>query len=285
MLTHHNSINRRRFLAMTAALPLASVISVAPARIPIGLELFSVRDQLKQDLPGTLRAVAGMGYAGVEFFAPYFEWTPAYAKDVRKLLDDLNLRCYSTHNSSSSFDAENIPHAVELNRILGSQYIVMASTGKIENIDGWKAVAEKLNRAAEKFKLENLKAGFHNHQIEFTPIEGRRPIEILAANTDKDIMLQLDVGTCLEAKSDPVEWINRNRGRIVSIHCKDWSPDPAKGYKILFGEGAARWKAIFNAAETNGGIQYYLMEQEGSAYPAFETAERCLAAYKQLRAA
>ncbi|HXI89548.1 MAG TPA: sugar phosphate isomerase/epimerase, partial [Blastocatellia bacterium] len=107
---------------------------------------------------------------------------------------------------------------------------------------------------------------------------------VLAANTSKDIVLQLDVGTCLHAGADPVAWIKANPGRIISMHCKDWSPEPAKGYSVLFGEGTAPWKKIFEAAEKNGGIQYYLIEQEGSAFPPLETVRRCLAAFHQLHA-
>jgi sugar phosphate isomerase/epimerase len=96
-------------------------------------------------------------------------------------------------------------------------------------------------------------------------------------------MLQLDVGTCLEAGADPVAWIKANPGRIRSLHLKDWSADPEKGFKVLFGEGAADWKQIFAAAESIGGVEYYLMEQEGSRLSQTETAKRCLDEYKQLR--
>ena len=87
-----SSVSRRSFLALAAAAPLARAAPEA-TRVPVGLELYSVRNELTQDLLGTVRAVAKMGYEGVEFFSPYFEWTPAYAKEVRKLLDDLGIRC------------------------------------------------------------------------------------------------------------------------------------------------------------------------------------------------
>jgi sugar phosphate isomerase/epimerase len=93
-------------------------------------------------------------------------------------------------------------------------------------------------------------------------------------------MLQLDVGTCVEVGSDPVAWIDKNPGRIRSIHCKEWSPE--LGYKALFGEGVAPWKKIFEAAESTGGVEFYLVEQEGSRFPAFETAEKCLATFKKV---
>jgi sugar phosphate isomerase/epimerase len=275
------AVSRREFLALAGAAPFAA----APQgkRIPLGLELYSVRNELQKDLMGTVRAVAKMGYQGVEFYAPYFQWTSDYAKEVRKLLDDLGIRCYSTHNGARSFTAESLPKAIELNQTLGSKFIVMASAGRVDNLDGWKTVAENLNRAAEQVKPLGLGVGFHNHQAEFKTVEGRRPIEVIAANTGKDVTLQLDVGTCIEAGSDPVAWIGKNPGRIRSMHLKDWSPDPDKGYKVLFGEGVAPWKQILDAAEKTGGIQYFLIEQEGSRYPELETAERCLANYRKLR--
>jgi sugar phosphate isomerase/epimerase len=96
-------------------------------------------------------------------------------------------------------------------------------------------------------------------------------------------MLQLDVGTCLEAGSDPVAWIRANPGRIRSIHCKDWSPESGKGYTVLFGEGTADWKNIFAAAENAGGVEYYLVEQEGSRFSEFDTAKKCLETFRSMR--
>ena len=95
-------------------------------------------------------------------------------------------------------------------------------------------------------------------------------------------MLQLDVGTCVEAGSDPVAWIEANPGRIRSLHLKDWSP--ALGYKALFNEGSAPWQKIFDAAESVGGAEYYLIEQEQSGNP-LEAVQVCLANYRKLRAA
>ena len=272
-------LSRRSFLALSAALPWA-FRSVASGSIPVGLELYSVRDALKQDPEGTVRTVAQMGYQAVEFYAPYFEWTDTQAKQMRKLLDDLGVRCYSTHNDADYFSPKNINRARDLNLILGSKYVVLAWSDPKSGPDGWKALADKLNSAAETLEPSGLKPGYHNHQAEFTGAVGQRPIDMLAKNTKSTVMLQLDVGTCLEAGSDPVAWIRANPGRIWSIHCKDWSSDPSKGYKVLFGEGVADWKGIFKAAESVGGVEYYLIEQEGSQFSEFETARKCLQAFR-----
>jgi sugar phosphate isomerase/epimerase len=273
-----NALSRRSFLTMSALLPWALRAQGAP-QIPVGLELYSVRNALKQDLTGTVRAVAALGYQCVEFYAPYFEWTESQTKDVRKLLDDLGIHCYSTHNDSSYLGPEKLSRARDMNLILGSKYMVMASSHEKPGLDGWKTVADSLNLAAEKLEPSGLKAGYHNHQAEFTPESGVRPIEILAKNTKSSVMLQLDVGTCIEAGSDPVAWIRSNPGRIRSLHLKEWSPEPGKGYSVLFGEGVANWKAIFAAAESVGGAEYYLIEQEGSRFPELETAKKCLEAF------
>jgi sugar phosphate isomerase/epimerase len=275
----HDNFSRRSFLAFFSAAPLWTFFA-GHKRIPVGLELYSVRDELKKDLTGTVRGVAKLGYDCVEFYAPYYDWTLDYAKNVRKELDSLGVHCYSTHNSSQSFTPDRIGKAIELNQALGARYVVLAHPGDVKDVDGWKRVADLLNKASDTMAAHGLRAGYHNHALEWKPVEGQVPIELLAANTDKSIMLQLDVGTCVEAGNDPVAWVERNPGRIRSMHCKDWSPE--KGYRVLFGEGVAPWKKLFAAAESKGGVEYYLIEQEGSDYSEMETAERCLSAYRKL---
>jgi sugar phosphate isomerase/epimerase len=278
-------ITRRSFVALSATLPFALRAHASTSSIPIGLELYSVREALKQDPEGTVRAVAQLGYQCVEFYAPYFDWTEVQAKSMRRLLDDLGIRCYSTHNGEQHFSKDNIGRARDLNLILGTKYMVMASSNPKPGLDGWKAIADELNTAADVLAPAGLKPGYHNHQPEFKSVNGVRPIEILAKNTKPTVMLQLDVGTCLDSGGDPVAWIRSNPGRIRSLHLKDWSPDPSKGYEVLFGEGEGKWRDIFAAAESVGGVEYYLLEQEGSRFGELETAKRCLQVYKSMRSA
>jgi sugar phosphate isomerase/epimerase len=300
------SLSRRNFLALSAAVPAAlaaqslasRALAAEPAapkppmkKIPIGIELYAVRGELTKDLPKTLQTVAKIGYEVVEFYSPYFAWKFPYAKEVRTMLDDLGLRCYSTHNGITALTpGETMDRAIELNQILGSRIIVLASPPRVTNgVEGWKKVCEQFTVASQTFAPHGIAAGFHNHATEWPKIEGSelRIMDVLAANTPKEFVLQLDVGTCVAAGADPVAWIKANPGRIRSVHLKDWapgSPQDQKGYRVLFGEGVAPWKEICAAAESVGGVEYYLMEQEGSRYSEFETAERCLATWKQMRA-
>jgi sugar phosphate isomerase/epimerase len=294
------SFSRRSFLAASATAAAGFALQTgsraagegAGKRRPVGLELYSVRDELSKDLPNTLKTVAKIGYEVVEFYSPYFKWTPTFAKDVRMQLDDLGLRCYSTHNSFESFTpGEKMAHAIELNQILGCRYIVLASApGGTKGVDGWKGLSEKLSSVVEQLKPHGLDAGYHNHQSEWVKLDnGQRIMEVIAANTPKEFALQLDVGTCEEAGVDPVAWVKSNPGRIKMMHMKDWASENAgkvdKGYRVLFGEGITPWKELIAAAESVGGIDFYLIEQEGSRFSAFETAQKCLENWKKLRSA
>ena len=240
---------------------------------------------MARDLRNTLKTVAKIGYEVVEFYSPYFKWQPAYAKDVRAQMDDLGLRCYSTHNGFESFTpGENLAHAIELNQILGTRYVVLASApGDTHGVDGWKNLCERLTTTVEQLKPHGLTSGYHNHQAEWAKLEnGERILEVIAANTPKEFMLQLDVGTCEEAGADPVAWVKANPGRIKTMHLKEWAPGEGKGYRVLFGEGVTPWKELVAAAESVGGLEYFLIEQEGSRFSEFETAQRCLDAFKAM---
>src|SRR5215469_17655941 len=121
MTTH--TVSRRTFLAMSATLPWA-LRAGAASSIPVGLELYSVRNELKKDPYATVRAVAKMGYQCVEFYAPYFNWSEEETKRMRNLLDELGIRCFSTHNDSSFLNAANLAKARDRNLILGCKYVV-----------------------------------------------------------------------------------------------------------------------------------------------------------------
>jgi sugar phosphate isomerase/epimerase len=281
-------ISRRSLLPLAGAAPLAwSALALAAKRkkIPVGLEVYSVKEEEKKDLLGTLAALAKMGYEGVEFWAPYLDWTPEYTKEVRKQLDKLKLRCFSTHNRDYYFTPENLQKAIERNNILGSKYIVLAGAGKIPDLDGWKRLAESLGKAHETMKPAGLRGGFHNLTAEWKLVDGQRPIDIIAAGTPKDFAIQVDTATCMAAGGDPVAFVEANPGRVRSFHLKDWSPEPDKGYKVLLGEGIGQWQKLVEVAEKKGGVEYYLIEQEGSRFPPMETVQRCLENFRKLRGA
>ena len=271
------NLTRRSLLAST----IPAILAARAKKIPIGIELFSVRNELKKDPIDTVTRIGKMGYEVVEFFGPYIDYPLAQIKELRKTMDAVNLKCMSTHNSGRTL-FDKLDQAIEYNQILGSNMLIQSSAPRMVKIDEWKAFGEKLNEVSGKLKSHKMRAGYHNHQLEFRPLEGQLPIEVLAANTGKDFILQLDVGTCVEVGQDPVAFIQKHKGRIRSIHAKDWSKE--KGYRVLLGEGSSPWKEVLAAAEKVGGLEVILVEQEGADLPPFEVAERCLATMRKMRA-
>jgi len=277
-------LSRRAFLGAAAAAPLAARAALkAAAGIPVGLELYSVRGELAKDLLGTVAAVGKMGYQVVEFYSPYMEWTPARAREVRKVLDDSGLKCPSTHNSASSLESETLKKAIELNQIIGSRHIIIASPPRMTGVEGWKAFADSLANASQQLTPLGMATGFHNHLVEWKPVNGQRPMDVIARNTPKEVVLQFDVGTGLESGEDPFAWIAANPGRIKSAHLKDWTKE--QGFNVAFGEGYTQWPKLLDALEKTGGVEFYLIEQETGQENGGELAmvKRCLDNWKKLR--
>lgn len=284
---HSPTLSRRSFLGLLGAAPgvFQSLRAESAARkpIPIGLQMYSVRDEEKRDLLGTLKGLRAMGYEGVEFWAPYADWSLARAKEVRRQLDDLGLRCFSNHTGAKFFADEHLSRVIELNHLLGSRYVVMAHAGPQASLAGWRRTAEVLTQAAPKLAVAKLGCGYHNWDVDFRPVEGTRPIDVLTGNTPKEVVFELDVATCLAAGADPLAFILANAGRIRMYHLKDWSDDPQRHYRVLLGEGIGRWKELIGLAESVGGVEHYLIEQEGSRFSQMETAQRCLDNFKAIR--
>lgn len=244
--------------------------------------MFTLRTEEQQDRMATLTAIAAMGYQGVEFYAPYAEWTTAYARSVRAHLDSVGLRCFSTHTSRSHFAPAHLSRVAELNLILGSRYVVMAHSAEVTGgLDGWKQLAGELARAHDTLKGQGLLASFHNWPTEFEARDGYRPIDVLTRDTPSDFGFQIDTGGVFTNRADLVAFLHQYPGRVRSYHLKEWAPDRGR---LILGEGTVDWKPIFDAAERVGGVEYYLIEQEGSRLTPMETARLSLERYRRLRA-
>jgi sugar phosphate isomerase/epimerase len=239
-------LSRRRFVLLSAASATA-LRAQTGKRIPIGLQQTAVGRNIQQDLTGTLRAVAKMGYDIIELSANTFmTWTPEKAKEVRSLLDEIHLRCRSTHNEIVSFSGDGLSKSLELNQILGSNTLVSVR-GPGTTLDAWKRFSDQLSQAAGRIRAAGMTLGFHNHDVEFKPVEGTRPMDILAANRDIT-SFHLNIGLCLKGGGDPIAFMKQCPGRIQSLLVQDY-------------QGQARWKQIFAAAEDAGGLEFYLLQR------------------------
>jgi len=240
-------------------------------RIPIALQLYSVRHDCERDLESTLRAVAEMGYDGVEF-AGYYERS---AEELRALLDRFGLRCAGTHTRLDTLSTETLPETAAFNRTLGNKFLIVPSLPEEARTSrqAWLNTAHLFNDIADRLKDEQMVTGYHNHWVEFKPLDGELPMDTFFGNTSRDVVMQIDLGNALHGGGDPIHFLRKYPGRAQTIHLKEY----AHGYdKALIGEGDVDWEQVFDLCEEQGVTQWYIVEQESYAYPPLECVERCL---------
>ncbi len=243
-------------------------------KIPIALQLYSVRDDCARDLPGTLKAVADMGYDGVEF-AGYYNRS---AEELRKLVDDLGLKVAGSHIGLNTLQGEELKKTVEFNRVLGNRFLVVPwIPEELRNSrQAWLNVAKLFSEISDKVKSEGMRVGYHNHHMEFIPIDGELPWDIFYGAVSPDVVMQLDTGNALHGKvgvDEVLAVVKRYPGRAVTVHLKEFS---SSNPKAIIGEGEMKWKQFFKLCETVGGTEWYIVEQESYAYPPLECVKRCL---------
>jgi len=297
-------MNRRNFL-QTAALSTLAVASLFPSaqsqtllqvmrerrqtrvdarrpqtqrRIPIGVQLFSIRGVAQRDLPGTLVALAKMGYEGVEFFGGnYFGKDP---KDLRKLLDDNGLKCCGTHTPLGAF-RDRFEETAEIHNILGTKFMILPSgiDRYLHNVEGNKQIAEEFNRFAEKAKPFGLFVGYHAHGSDARLIDGVPAWERFFDATVPEVVHQMDIGNYKDGGGDPYAMIEKFAGRSKTVHLKEGG-QRGPGNPII-GEGTVDWERTFELCETIGGTEWYIVEDEVTP-DCIERAERSLVALREM---
>jgi len=247
------------------------------ARIPIALQLYSIRKDCECDLSGTLEAVAKMGYEGVEF-AGYYGRSAA---ELRTMLDDLGLKVAGTHIGLNTLLGDQLAETVAFNRTLGNRFLIVPGLPEERRNSraAWLETAEMFNGISEKLAKEGMVTGYHNHHIEFQPMSGELPWDTFFSNTRQEVVMQVDIGNALHGGGDPVPYIERYPGRAITVHLKEHS---ATNPKALLGEGDVNWSDVFQLCESVGGTEWYIVEQESYAYPPIECVDRCLQALKAM---
>jgi sugar phosphate isomerase/epimerase len=284
----HPHLSRRDFLATAAGTAAAFSVGAkafgheqaAPAKksIPVGLQLYSVRNQCQKDLPGTIAAVAKMGYQGVEF-AGYYNYK---AEDLRKMLDENRLKCCGTHTQWETLSDANLAATIEFNKIIGNKYLIvpMLTVRGDDPKAAWLKYAEQFDTIAEKVKPHGMVVGYHNHAGDLKPLGDTTSMDILFGNTKSDVVMQLDTFWVFSGGSDPVTYLKRYPGRTPTTHLKEWTKD---GRIAMIGEGDTPWAELFGLYETISKIEWYIVEEERSSKP-LEAVDACLKGYRKLRA-
>lgn len=229
----------------------------------IGLQLYTVRDEMARDFERTLARVAEIGYREVEF-AGYFNRD---AKAVRGALDAAGLDAPAAH-----IPIENLrtrwPQTLDDARVAGHRYLIVPSlpAEDSQTLDGYKAVADLFNRAAEEARGAGIRIGFHNHAGEFAPLSGRIPYDVLLEETDPQLVwFEMDLYWITVGGGDPLAYFARYPRRFSTVHVKDMDGTPRQGI-VEVGAGVIDFKRIF-AQRGQAGIRHFFVEHDNPASP------------------
>jgi sugar phosphate isomerase/epimerase len=279
--------SRRSFL-QTAAATLASTspllrstrLMASPFGLPIGLQLYSVRQLLPKDYEGTLKQIGALGYQEVEA-AGYFDHT---VPQVKAAMSAAGLHLVSAHYSHDNLvkDFDNI---LAFNHEVGVDYLICSFPGIKDpsrlkdtshrtvvnsfTMDDYRWNADQFNKFGEKVKAAGMKFGYHNHTMEFTKQDGLVPLDEMIRLTDPALVtFELDCGWVIVGGAKPIDYLRRYPTRISMLHVKDFKPtdkpasivDPPHAAQL--GEGTLDYRPVFEAAK-KANIKHYFVEQEG----------------------
>lgn len=209
---------------------------------PIALQLYTLRDQLAQDYEGTIRAVAEMGYIGVET-ANMFGGSPASAA---KLFNELGLTVTSAHSPLPLGDQKQ--EVVDTVSALGCKRLILPwqQPELFQSLDGIKRVCDSLNEAAAVAKDYGLQVGYHNHWFEYQPVENGIPVDVMLEHLDPDVFFQIDVYWVQTAGQNPAETVRRFGSRAPLLHIKD-GPCQIEAPMTALGEGVVDIPSVIDA--------------------------------------
>jgi sugar phosphate isomerase/epimerase len=278
----HPHPSRREILKLAATSALlipAALRARAWKAIPIGTQLWCVRQQLATDVPGTLASLSKIGFEAVElenaFGKPGPEW--------RKYLDAAGLKPCGFHHRLDELQGDKLAATIEFNQAIGNRNLIIRSLPPetYKSADLLKKTANAVNEIAARVKPQNMRVGYHNHTTDFNRIDGEYWWNRFADSTSKDVILQLDTGNASEMQGvTVVDLIRRHAGRTVSMHVKPFSTKNPNAY---LGDDELDWPAIMTASETAGGIEWYIIEYEREGVPPLESLKANFEALKKLR--
>jgi sugar phosphate isomerase/epimerase len=273
-------MNRRTFLETSVAAAMLSAgggpLFAAEHEIKrVGLQLYTVRELMKRDFDGTIAGVAQIGYKEVEF-AGYNGKSP---QDVRADLDKNGLTSPSAHHPIEALE-KNLSEITDGANVIGQKFIVCPYLdAKFRTADGYKHLAESMNKVGEGTKMAGIQFAYHNHSFEFEQVDGlggKLPYDFLLSETDpKLVKMEMDLCWITVGGHDPIAYFNKYPGRFPLVHVKDWSKEsggpaqdyagavghPIEGHLANVGSGSIDWKHIFAHSE-KAGIQHYFVEND-----------------------
>lgn len=232
-------------------------------RLPVALQLYSVREQLANDFRGVVHRVAEIGYDGAQFAS----YGGLSATEMRRLLEETGLRPAGTHTGLNVLESE-LDKEIGYNQEIGNQWILCPALpeARRQNLAGWREVAASLNRIGEHCRDRGVRFGYHNHSFEFPEIpdgNGKRGLDIILGETDPELVFwEPDVYWIKKGGGDPAAMIRQYAGRVPITHLKDMTNDDRQTFAEV-GEGSLDWPAIL-AASQEAGVVWHCVEQDRS---------------------
>jgi sugar phosphate isomerase/epimerase len=236
----------------------------------VGLALYTVRDECARDLDGTLRAVADLGFEGVELHG-LFGREPAL---VRRLADELGLGLVCRHAALDTFE-ERLPELALEQEALGCERVALGWIEPPSTPKEAEAAAERIAGIAERARRHALRFGFHNHSGELAPLPGGTFLDRLLEQPPDLFWLELDLGWIWEAGADPIDLLERARGRTPIVHVKDFAERGNARHRVV-GDGDVGYERVLPTA-VEAGVEWLLVEQDETEGPALAAVERSLA--------
>jgi sugar phosphate isomerase/epimerase len=240
-------LGRREFCLLAA-----TGLVKATRRVPVALQLFSVREQCERDLPGTFARIAEAGYEGVEL-AGYYGRAPS---DFRKLLAAHRLPCCAAHVPFESLLGKELAATIQFHKDLGNRHLIVPA---LPTQDAWLSTARRFSEISQALRDHEMSLGYHNHAIEFKPLDGRRPWDVFFSNTSKDVFSELDLGNAGFGGADPVAEMKRFPGRVRFVHVKDYT---AAKPDLMVGEGDMNWREFFRVCDAIDAPDWFVIEHD-----------------------
>jgi sugar phosphate isomerase/epimerase len=259
--------------AMAWAIPRNAAAAPAAGKIPISLQLYSVRGDFGKDPDAALAQVAKMGFEGVEF-AGYSKYG-GKAAELKKKLDELGLKAAGTHIGTGSFRGDALQKTIDFHQAIGCKFLLAPGDGAFTHPEKSKELAELFNKTAEALKPHGMYCGYHNHTGEFKKEGDKTYWELFADRTSKDVVLQQDIGWSTSAGQDPVALIRKYPGRTKITHFKPAvvGADKGSGKKSIIGQDSVKWAEVITACSEVGGTEWITIEQES--YPDGKSPMEC----------
>ena len=242
------------------------------ANIPVGVQLYTLRNETSTDFLGTLEKVAKLGFHGVEF-AGYGDIP---AKQMRQALDNLGLKAISSHVGMTLLETE-LERQIEYNLEIGSKFIVCPwlPIEQLKDETAFSKTMADFRMIGETIKRSGLEFAYHNHDFEFQQVNGSYILDRMYQEVDADLMkVEMDLYWVKKAGENPRDYLLQYKGRTPLLHVKDMAND-AEGSFAEVGHGVIDFPSVFNVAE-EAGVQYYIVEQDVCKRPPLESVEMSL---------